>query len=350
MVAPPGYKVEAIPPPTPAGIPFEVGGMALAPDGSLYVCTRRGDVWHLAGGVWKIFAKGLQEPLGLWIDKDDGRIFVCQRSEITELVDERHAGVADLYRTIGSGWSLSGNYHEFAFGPVRDAQGNFYATINLAHTPVGSVHGSTMGRPVPWRGWAVKVTPEGKFIPFASGLRSPSGITSHHGDLFFTDNQGDWIGVSTFQHLLPGRFYGHPASLADDPKFKGRNLSSVPVAELDQMRTPPVFWFPYDELAHAPGEPVFDETGGGFGPFTGQIFTGDQTRSNLTRACIEKVDGEYQGAVFDFIEGFKSGLIRGVFDRDHSLIVAGMDHGWGSKGGAPFLLRPDHVGWEDGAV
>jgi hypothetical protein len=341
IVAPPGYVVEDIP--TPPGIPFEVGGMALAPDGSLYVCTRPGDVWRLAGGKWTLFARGLQEPLGVWIDQDDGRIFVGQRSEITELVDEHHTGVADLYKRAGSGWALSGNYHEYAFGPVRDRQGNFYMTLNLAYANGGAVMRSMMGRPVPWRGWAVEIA-EGKFVPFASGLRSPSGIAVHKDDLFFTDNQGDWIGVSTFQHLLKGRFYGHPSSLADDPKFAGRDLDKVPVAEYARLCTPPVFWFPYDELAHAPGEPLFDETGGGFGPFGGQVFTGDQTRCNLTRAAIEKVDGEYQGAVFDFIEGFKSGLIRGVFDRDHSLIVAGQDHGWGTKGGGAFCLN--RVRWD----
>jgi hypothetical protein len=55
------------------------------------------------------------------------------------------------------------------------------------------VHDSKMGRAAPYRGWCFQITPEGKFVPYASGLRSPAGIGINKRDeIFYTDNQGDW--------------------------------------------------------------------------------------------------------------------------------------------------------------
>jgi mono/diheme cytochrome c family protein len=53
-------------------------------------------------------------------------------------------------------------------------------------------------------------------------------------------------------------------------------------------------------MGGSPGEPVWDTTGGKFGPFAGQIFIGDFTKL-ISRVFLEKVAGEYQGACFPFI-------------------------------------------------
>jgi hypothetical protein len=45
----------------------------------------------------------------------------------------------------------------------------------------------------------------------ATGCRVPNGIApGPEGNIFFTDNQGDWIQVCKLAHVVPGRFYGHP--------------------------------------------------------------------------------------------------------------------------------------------
>src|SRR5690606_12823805 len=139
--------------------------------------------------------------------------------------------------------------------------------------------------------------------------------------------------------LVKGRFYGHPAPLADHPDFAGRNLDEIPMEELAAINTPPAAWFPHRELADSPGEVSFDETGGKFGPFEGQIFVGDQNRANVVRVALEKIDGEYQGFALEFMSGLASGCIRSVFAPDGSLWLGQMDHGWGNIGGAPFALQ-----------
>src|SRR5271170_1659983 len=59
------YRIETVAAPT--NIVMEVGGMGFLPDGTLMLCTRRGEVWSLHDGQWKRFASGLDEPLGLCV-------------------------------------------------------------------------------------------------------------------------------------------------------------------------------------------------------------------------------------------------------------------------------------------
>jgi glucose/arabinose dehydrogenase len=49
--------------------------------------------------------------------------------------------------------------------------------------------------------------------PWAAGLRSPCGISMVDDELFYTDNQGDWVGSGSIIPLRKGTFAGHPASL-----------------------------------------------------------------------------------------------------------------------------------------
>jgi hypothetical protein len=197
-----------------------------------------------------------------------------------------------------------------------------------------------MGRAAKYRGWAFKITPDGKFVPFASGLRSPAGLGMNlEGDLFYTDNQGDWNGTSNLQHLAQGRFHGHPSSLMDHPEFAGKDLDKITVEEYDRLRTLPALWLPHGDLSNSPGEPTVDSTQGKFGPFAGQFFIGDQTRSNLMRAYLENVGGEYQGVVFNFIHPLQSGCLRTAFGPDGSLWVGQTGRGWRSVGPAIFGLQ-----------
>ena len=359
---PAGYVAEKIE--TPQGVSLGVGGMEFAPDGSLMLCTREGEVWKyvISKKQWSLFADGLHESLGLWIDPKTSETFVIQRGEITKLVDTDRDGRADLYETFNAGWGVTDNYHEYAFGLVRDSKGNFYGTLNTSLSWPGWARSKKwdlarvwttgykdtegkMGRAAKYRGWCFKVTPQGKFEPFASGLRSPAGIGINKDDeLFFTDNQGDWEATSSLHHIVKGRFHGHPSSLWDHPDYKGKDLNAIPLKDYEKLWKRPAVWIPHGELANSPGEPVFNYTGGKFGPFEGQMFIGDQGRSNIMRVSLQKVAGEYQGVIFDFINRLQTGCIRHVFAEDGSLWVGQTGRGWGSAGGKEYGLQ--RVAWD----
>jgi hypothetical protein len=102
---------------------------------------------------------------------------------------------------------------------------------------------------------------------------------------------------------------------------------------------PPCIWFPYGRMGQSVTEPIWDTTAGKFGPFAGQCFVGDQTRSVVMRVALEKVNGVYQGACFPFRAGLQCGVNRMVFGPDGALYVGQTNRGWGSTGGKPYGLQ-----------
>jgi hypothetical protein len=345
------YRIVTLP--IPPDIVLEVGGLAMRPDGKLLACTRRGEVWLIAHPnaddpadvQFKLFATGLHEALGLCVNGKD--VFVVQRPELTKLVDRDGDDVVDEYTTVCDKWGVSGDYHEFAFGPARDRQGNFFVTLNVGF---GGGHQAK----APWRGWCVKITPKGELIPFANGLRSPNGVNFNpNGDLFYCDNQGEWVATCKMVHIREGEYYGHPAGLrwvSQSPFAKTLPEKTVSGMLYDGQKgptgvsgtpplTPPCIWFPYGRMGQSVSEPIWDTTGGKFGPFAGQCFVGDQTKSNIMRVYLEKVNGRYQGACFPFRSGFECGINRLCFGADASLYAGMTNRGWGSVGGKPYGLQ-----------
>lgn len=315
--------------PLPENELIEVGGLAFRPDGKLYVATRRGDVWlvsnptskDLSEVTFKPYARGLHEILGLRVVPEG--LLLCQRPEITLLKDADGDDEADEFITINDRFGVSGDYHEYLYGPARDKDGNLFVTLNVGF---GGGHQAK----VPYRGYCLKVTPEGKMIPWAYGLRSPNGLNfSPDGRLYYTDNQGEWVGSCKMHEIRQGEFYGHMASVRWQPGKKDGDRPEM---------VPPVIWFPYS-LSKSTTEPVWDTTQGKFGPFAGQTFIGDLTNSLIMRAMLEEVDGRMQGAVTSFRSGFICGVNRLAWAPDGSLIVGQTNRGWGSVGGQPHGLQ-----------
>jgi len=321
------YRIESLP--LPPDTLVEVGGLAFRPDGKLYVATRRGDVWLVTNPTaedvdqihWQRFAVGLHEPLGL-LAEGNHALYVVQRPEMSLVRDINGDDVADEYETVCDRYGISGNYHEFAYGPVRDAGGDFFLTLNLGFSPPMSE--------VAYRGCCVKVGRDGSLVPWAFGLRSPNGINfDPAGRLFFTDNQGEYIPVCKLQEVRRGEFYGHKASLPWMPEVREGETPEV---------VQPAIWFPFS-LARSAAEPVWDTTAGRFGPFAGQCFVAEVTNSLIVRCDLEEVKGRMQGACFNFRTGFQSGANRLAFAPDGSLLVGQTNRGWGSLGGQTHGLQ-----------
>ena len=318
-----------MPLPVPDALVLEVGGLDFLPDGRPIVCTRRGDVVAVANAYeeppahaqFDVFASGLHEPLGLAVRKDAGgtAVYCVQRGELTRLLDRDGDGKADLYQSFSDGWGVSGNYHEFAFGPKFDPQGNAWVTLN-----VGFCGG--LGKSVaPWRGWALKISPRGEVTPVCDGLRSPNGIGFlPDGTALYADNQGDYVCTNKLAELKPGSWHGHPASLRWRTDLKG------PGDRPPRQRA--AVLFPYKKMGQSVADIAVDTTGGKFGPFAGQVFCGDQLACTVERVFLEKIDGDYQGACFPFVEGLDSGVNRVAFAPDGSMFVGETDRGWGSTG------------------
>ncbi|MCP3916010.1 MAG: DUF1080 domain-containing protein [bacterium] len=341
------YAVDYLP--TPQDEVIEVGGMDFLSDGRLVVSTRRGQVWIItnpladdpADATFSLYCEGLWEGLGLAVVNDV--IHVVQRGELSRLFDTDGDGVCDRIETVTDAWGLSGNYHEFAFGLPRDDDGNLYVGLNLAFFSPQWWHGKSA---VPWRGWVLRISPDGDATPVACGFRSPCGMGRNAaGDIFVTDNQGDWVSSSPIYHLTDGAFYSHPASLDWTDGYiasKTKASSEIPAARASE-RKPPAIWIPY-KWSRSTGNLASDETGGRFGPFADQLFVGELTNGLVVRADLEKVRGEYQGAVMMFRRNIGS-VARVAFAPDGTLFCGLTNRGWGGKTPADGIAR---VRWQGG--
>ncbi len=295
----------------PSGFSPKVGGMDFLSDGRIVIST-----WDAEGGIYIVdgvqsgdpsqmsyqkIATGLAEPLGVKVVDD--RIYILQKQELTELIDHDEDGMIDEFRTVSNDWQVSANFHEFAFG-LAYQEPYFYAALAIAILPGGA----SANPQIPDRGKAVRIHREtGELEIVAEGLRTPNGVgIGVDNEVFIADNQGDWLPSSKILHVTEGDFFG------------SRAVDSARVAQLPVKL--PVVWLPQDEIGNSPTTPAWLNDG----PYAGQMVHGEVTHGGVKRVFVEKVNGEYQGCVFRFIQGLEAGVNRLVWGPDTALYVGGI--------------------------
>lgn len=321
----PSWRVTTI---RPASFLPKVGAMAVHPtDGRLFISTfnpnQAGfyDPLTLPGGDGKIWAlthtqgedpeavtvtevaAGLSEPLGL--EFIDGELHVTQRTAITRLRDTDSDGYYETQDNIGGGW-ITDNYHHFHFG-LLERDGFAYTTLSTAiHLDYLGLSGPNP----PNRGTLVRTNlATGEVSYLAGGLRTPNGIGfGPEGEIFQTDNQGAWMPSSRLNHLEPGKFYGHYNTTAG---------GGSPSLFSDQPPSPPAVWFPHNEIANSPSQPLSIPDG----PFAGDLLVGDITLGGINRVSLDKVRGVWQGCIYRFTHGLEGGVNRLAWGPNGSLYV-----------------------------
>ena len=332
--------------PIPPEVPMRPGSFEILPDGRLAVGTRRGDIYFIKGAFqsppeprYHLFASGQDEIFGLaW---KDGAMTTTQFGEVTRISDVDGDGIADRYDTLSNNWGYAEG-HEFAFGSKHDPEGNIWVALGLS----GSYHSRNL-----FRGWAVKVTPDGKMIPVCSGLRSPGGVGPNaQGVMFCIESQGPWNGCCSLKHLKQGAFLGHPASYNWYPFVPGLDAPAVEPDSPSRLQVekkrvkelvPPVVRFPYIRMGRSIAGFRLNQTGGKFGPFENQIFLGDYTLSIILRVTTEQVNGVWQGACYPFREGLSTGIMHVEFSPRGQLVVGGFttNRQWPVRGTEPFAIQ-----------
>ncbi|QJW94588.1 hypothetical protein [Frigoriglobus tundricola] len=330
--------------PIPKDLVVEAGAFCPLPDGRIAVGTRHGEI-YLLGGIdekrpnptFHRYATGLDEIFGLAYR--DGAFYVTQSCELTRVTDTKRDGRADRFETVSDAWGYA-NYHEYAFGSKFDKAGNLYVALGLSN----SYDSYAL-----FRGFALKVTPEGKTQALASGLRSPGGIGfNEHGDLFYVESQGPWNCSCSLKAVAAGSFQGHPASfnwykyapeLGPVPAAPKSGSRIVTEKERVKQLTPYAVIFPYIRMGRSVTGFTVNRTRGKFGPFEDQIFVGDYTLSVIMRATTEKVNGVWQGACYPFREGLSTGILNVEFTSGGSLVCGGTNRGWPVRGPKAFALE-----------
>ncbi|MEW2445776.1 family 16 glycoside hydrolase [Micromonospora marina] len=321
----------------PNGFQPKVTGMDWLPDGRMVISTwggsdqsgtsQDGEVHILSntGGstgpgsvTTKKIGDNLKEPMGLKIV--DGTVYVSEKQRLTRLVDTTGDEVADQYQTVAT-WPYGGNFHEFAFGLLYQAP-HFYLNLSVSINYGGA---TTDPQPAPNRGTTIKVHKDTGAVSYvAGGLRTPHGIGwGPEQGIFVTDNQGGWLPSSKLLHVKQDRFFNH--YMNPDGPFDGNPV------------TPPVLWMPQNEIANSPSGLVTVPSG----TYAGQLLIGDVTYGGLQRAYLEKVNGEYQGALFRMTQGLEAGVSEVHLGPDGAVYVGGLGAGgnWGQSGKLQYGLQ-----------
>ncbi len=293
---------------------MRISGMAMRGKDELLFTTWDGDLFAVdlqaipAAGPppFHSVAQGLSEPMGLAIS--NGRIFVTEKNEATELIDEDGDGSYETYRCLSHDWPCTMDSHEYLFGAVVQDSHLWFASSTAMGTR------NSDNRQAPLRGSALKVQVDtGKTEMVAGGLRTPDGIGLGPEDsILITDNQGEWLPADKLIHLEKDAFY----------QFRSRE----PWHPLDRAApTPPAVWLPHGEIANSPTAPFLLPSS--WGPYAGHVMFGDATFGGLQRAFLEKVEGVTQGAVFPFSQGFQHLFHRFAFASDGTLYAGGIARG-----------------------
>ena len=291
---------------------WRISGMAMRGARELLFTTWEGDLVSLdLGSVddkppFKRIARGLSEPMGLAIS--DGRIFVTEKNQVTELIDADGDGAFETYRCVSHDWPATIDYHEYLFGAlVHDSHIYFANSVAMAIR-------NTHNRQAYLRGSVIKVHIDtGATEVVAGGLRSANGIGfGPNKSILLTDNQGEWLPGNKLVHLQPKAFY----------EFRSR----APWHPFDRpVATPPAVWLPHTEIAMSPTEPSLLPKS--WGPYAGQVIYGDVTFGGLQRVFLEEIDGVMQGAVFPFSQGFRHLFNRLTFTPEGELYAGGIARG-----------------------
>lgn len=315
------YTVDTItiPEVNPYGSWMRIGGFDFFSDGRAALCTWSGDVWIVSGIdgnldklVWKRYATGLFQPLGLKIVDD--KVYTLGREGIVRLHDRNNDGEADYYEAFNNEVHTTTGFHEFAFDLQTDPAGNFYFAKG------GPVRGGGRGFEyiANHSGCILKVDKYGEKLElYASGLRAPNGIgVGPNGEVTSGDNEGTWTPACRLSLARPNGFLGCKDTSHVDPK--------------PEMYDPPICFLPKNVDNSSGGQCWV--TSDKWGPFKGDLLHTSYGTSSLYKVLLERDGDNVQGGVVKFPVSFVSGIMRPRFSPlDGQLYVAGLK-GWQTNG------------------
>jgi mono/diheme cytochrome c family protein len=296
----PGYRARAYPrPKTSSGEDLIMpGAVAVHPhDGRVFVASMKmGEIFVLRdpeskNARFENYARGLFQEAYSLLAEDDA-LYVLHRRNLSRLsAHSISANVERCDRVAAVPHGVADTY-DYGYGLVRDRSGAFvYGLAPYAN------------RNLPGSGGALRQKPGQAQEELAFGFRNPLGwCVGPEGEIFVTDNQGEWVASNKLVHLVQGRYYGFPNTAQKQHVNKPFGKAAL--------------WVPYGWARSINGV-AYDNTGGKFGPFTGQFFLAELMFGGaIIRANLEKGQRRIPGRLFPVLgqraaravdAGFRSG-------------------------------------------
>ncbi|HUE74822.1 MAG TPA: c-type cytochrome [Pirellulaceae bacterium] len=270
-----------------------------------------------------VVADGLATPYGI-TDGGDA-LHVLTKAALLEVKD-------GAVKVLASGWGHTDDYHDWAVGLPRNEKGEYFVGLPCQQDERSAAAAK-------YRGAMLKLVPR---MPteddprryevqvVSTGHRFPMGLAlDRDGELFVTDNQGNYNPFNELNHVRPGAFFGFiNANEKKDKGFKPPPLAA-PAIDIPHPWTRSVNGICFlDSPATAPNS---------FGPLEGHLIGCEYDTRRLVRMTLQKVGDTYQGAAYPLSlepsspeKGFLGPVVCAVSPRGELYVGSIRDSGWGA--------------------
>jgi hypothetical protein len=331
-------------------------GLAWRPDGALVVCSLKGRVWLMrdtdGDGLedsFTAFTDELAAPYGVVAASD--HIDVVNKFGLLRLYDRDGDDFAEHAELIASGWGHTADYHDWAVGLVAEPAGSYViaTACQQDERSPAAAH---------WRGEVLRLRPEpgrsGRSAsrlplrcsvePISTGHRFPMGLARNRsGDLFVTDNQGNFNPFNELNHIQAGKHYGFVN--ASDRGRGGSPPLTEPAINIPHPWTRSVNGICFLETP-SPLVKQHGPTYRHFGTCEGHLLGCEYDTRRLIRCSLQRVGDTFQGAAYP-LSDYPSGqgdtllgpLVCGVAPDGDVYVGCLRDSGWGGANNTGTLLR-----------
>jgi mono/diheme cytochrome c family protein len=333
----PGFTGERL------GLSAEImpSGFAWRPDGQPVFCTLKGQVFAIdeADANLRLLADGLPTPYGL----NTGQDYVDVSAKYAVLRIRTSEGVGRRIETAASGWGYTTDYHDWAVGLPRNDRGEYLLGIPCEQdrrSPAAARYHGNVLRLVP-RPPTADDPRLFALEPISAGHRFPMGLAlDRRGELFVTDNQGNYNPFNELNHVRPGVHFGFINSL---DRGKPAPPLTPPAIEIPHPWTRSVngicFLDTPTELRARIGRDLF-------GPLEGHLIGCEYDTRRLVRMTLQRVGDTFQGAAYPLSippteanTGFLGPIVCAVSPRGELYVGSIRDSGWGAGNNVGEIVR-----------
>lgn len=318
------------------------------PQGELIVGSLKGRVWlatdrdgdNLEETLIPI-SDDLASPYGIHASTE--YVDVVTKFGIVRLSHFDESGLAKRHELIADGWGHTDDYHDWVVGLPRDSNGNYFISIPCQQDERSDAAAR-------FRGAVLRLSPRTpdtqnprrfELTPISMGHRFPMGIARNQwGQIFVTDNQGNYNPYNELNHVTPGARFGFIN------RIDRRDGFNPPL-------TPPAINIPHPWTRSVNGicfletpTALREQAGPLYGPYEGHLIGCEYDTRRLIRMSIDNVNGWVQGAAYPFAEATSDtskglqGPINCGIAPDGDIYIANIrDSGWGGANNTGSIVR-----------
>lgn len=288
------------------------------------------------------FGQGFASEYGVLIAAKDALLKIDPSASRPYLVPET--------RIAAAGWGYTDDYHDWTVGLVRGSDGEYFIALPCQQDQRSEAAAKYRGkilRLVQKKAPPRKDVNEVAYVEsdtfdieiISAGHRFPMGMARNRdGELFVTDNQGNYNPFNELNHVKPGAHFGFINALEKEKGFTPPPLTE-PAINIPHPWTRSVNGICFLETP-SPSPPLSPSPPRSlFGPLEGHLVGCEYDTRRLIRMSLDKVNGEYQGCCYplsippaDVEKGLLGPIVCAIKPTTGELYVGEIrDSGWGAS-------------------